>query len=108
MSHDIYLEIDTGGEYPACVFSVGNYTSNVSPMWAAALGHPLADLHGRGAADSLLALDAAIAAMAAEPARFEAMNPPNGWGSYEGALAYLQQLAHGCRTHPKTTIRISH
>jgi hypothetical protein len=32
VSYDIYLEIDTGGEYSATVAEVGNITRNLTPM----------------------------------------------------------------------------
>ena len=107
MSHDLYLEIDTGGEYPTVVADVGNYTSNVSGMWAKALGERLREFHGRNAGESVPQLDRGIADMQANRLDYEAMNPPNGWGSYGGALDYLRTLRDCCARHPKTTIRVS-
>lgn len=107
MSYDLYLRIDTGGEDPACVLAVGNYTSNVSGMWAESLGYPLADLDGRLAADAIPDLEAAVARMEADPDTYRAMEPANGWGDYRGALGYLRDLLDGCAEHPKTTIDIS-
>lgn len=108
MSYDIYLDIDTGGTEPTTVHTVGNYTTNVAPMWRTALGHPLYELHGRNAADAVPVLDTAIAAMQANPDGYRAMNPSNGWGDYDGALDYLQRLRAGCAAHPKTSIYVSH
>ena len=45
--------------------------------------------------------------MEADPETYRAMNPPNGWGDYEGALAYLRRLAEACATHSKCTINVS-
>ncbi|MET9081410.1 hypothetical protein ABZX77_05815 [Streptomyces sp. NPDC004237] len=106
----VYINVDTGGEDPTYVelVEVGNYTSNVSGMWAAALGHSLADLAEENAGESLAALQRAVADMEANRARYEAMNPPNGWGDYQGALGYLRRLRDACAEHPKATIRISH
>lgn len=108
MSYDIYLEIDTGGPEPATVYEIGNYTSNVARMWAKALGYRLADLHGKGAAESLPELERGVAAMESDPDGYRDMNPANGWGDYDGALDYLRQLRDGCARHPRTTIYISH
>lgn len=107
MSHDLYLLIDTGGEQLTCVSELGNYTSNVSGMWAEALGYRLAELDGRNAADAIPDLTRAVKRMEADRATYEAMNPSNGWGSYAGALAYLRRLLEGCTDHPKAQISVS-
>jgi hypothetical protein len=109
MSYNIYLTISTGGTEEAEVAEVGNMTSNVSPMWRKALGFPLGDLHGRKAGECIADLERAVAAIN-DPAALEeyrAMNPPNGWGSHEGAANYLGLLLAACRAHPLTTVRIS-
>ena len=107
MSHDLYLEIDTGSDCLTTVVDIGNYTSNVSGMWAKALGERLSEFDGRNAGDSVPQLDQAIADMQANRADYEAMNPDNGWGRYGGALEYLRTLRDGCARHPKTVIRVS-
>jgi hypothetical protein len=107
VSHDLYLRIDTGAEHPACVSYIGNYTSNVSGMWAQALGYPLADLDGRLAGDAIPDLEAAVRRMADDPETYRAMEPANGWGNYSGARGYLVQLLEACMEHPKTSIGVS-
>lgn len=108
MSYDIWLAIDTGVR-EASVEEVGNMTSNVSPMWAKALGFPLGDLHGRIAGECIADLERAVSHIRHPDHRrdYEAMNPPNGWGNHDGAARYLETLLAACRDHPKTTIRIS-
>lgn len=108
MSYDIYLQIDTGAEETVTVVEVGNYTTNVSGMWAEALGFRLYEISGRTAADAVPDLDRAIAAMQADPDTYQAMNPKNGWGDYSGALEYLRTLRNACVRHPKTQIYVSH
>lgn len=109
MSHWTYLDIDTGADEPATVVEIGNYTSNVSRMWFEALGgKSLSDLHGRSAVEALPALDKAVTAMETDPEKYKAMNPPNGWGNYDGALDYLRRLRDGCAQHPKTVVHVSH
>lgn len=109
MSYDIDLEIDTGGPELATVYEVGNYTSNVSPMWALALGFPLRDLHGRQCGDCIADLKRAVDDILdpVNRATYEAMNPSNGWGDHEGAADYLVRLLSACRCHPKASIRVS-
>lgn len=108
MSYDIYLAIDTGGEHSATVAEVGNYTSNVAPMWRRALGCSLADLHGTPAADAIPVLERAVADMAVNPGPYKEMEPSNGWGDYDGAFGYLHRLLDLCREHPRTTIEVSY
>lgn len=110
MSYSIHLAapFTTGGPEIQwhCPADIGNYTSNVSPMWTHALGYELADLKDRLAADALPDLQRAVAAMEADPDKYEAMGPTNGWGGYEGAHRYLRDLRDACATHPGTAIRI--
>ena len=108
MSYDIYLDIDTGAGEPQTVVEIGNYTSNVSPMWREALGGVrLRDYHGAPCSEAAGPLAEAVKRMEAEPDEYRKMNPPNGWGDYEGALDYLRRLAEACATHSKCTIYVS-
>jgi hypothetical protein len=106
VSYDIWLEIDTGGPEPACVGRDWNYTSNCVPMWRAA-GADLAEFHGKSAADCIPVLSAAIELLRAEPARFEAMDPENGWGSYETLVPALEALLANFEHHPRATVGVS-
>lgn len=113
MSLDVSLSIsvDTGGDapYEAELFTA-NYTHNVTPMWNAAGVFDV--LYGRGEWDNdKLVLAGALIRILEEgsiqmlnyPGRFRAMNPPNGWGDYDGALSFLERLLAACRAHPKAT-----
>lgn len=103
MSYDVWLTIDTGGPAPAIVTGPRNMTNNVAPMWRAA-GAPVHDFHGELAHICLPVLRDAIAKMQADPDTFRAMNPENGWGSYEGCLAFLRELADDFEAHPRATV----
>jgi hypothetical protein len=62
---------------------------------------------GRQAGDADELFDALIAGLEAEPERFRAMNPANGWGDYERLLVVLREMrAHG-KEWPSATWRIS-
>ncbi|MFJ7269388.1 hypothetical protein ACIQV3_22550 [Streptomyces sp. NPDC099050] len=112
MSYDIslYLNVDSGGAEPleVCVAEVGNYTSNVARMWGQALGHSLGELKDKNAGDSLPALTAAVDKLQADPDHYRTLEPSNGWGDYEGAVAYLTALRDACAAHPKASIHIWH
>lgn len=106
MSYDGWLQIDTGGAESATVAEIGNYTSNVSPMWRHALKMAgedirLSDTEGRTAGDVLPLLKGAHAAMELHPEDYVDMEPENGWGDYVGALQYLRNLVRLCEEHPK-------
>lgn len=107
MSYDIWLEIDTGGPEPAVVGSDSwNYTSNCAEMWREA-GANLADFHGQPAVECIPTLRTAIQTMEADPARFEAMNPENGWGSYATLVPRLRVLLEEFEAHPRAIVTVS-
>lgn len=99
-----------GPEQEAPAFTRGSlHTSNVFPMWVKALGGTsLSEFHNAPCSEAAGPLAEAVKRMEADPAAYQAMNPPNGWGDYEGALAYLRRLAEACAKHPRCWIRISH
>lgn len=107
MSFDVYLEIDTGGEYPATVAEVGNITYNVNPMFREALGCGLRETNGRNAEELLPELRRAIADMRDRPDVYSAMNPPNGWGNSGITLGFLEGFAAACARHPKATVSVT-
>jgi len=105
MSYDIWLKADLGGSESATVWDGWNYTSNCGPMWRAA-GADLAEFHGKYAGDCAPILRAAIERLESEPATFRAMNPPNGWGSYETLLPALVRLADAFDAAPKAIVEV--
>jgi hypothetical protein len=107
MSYDVALTIDTGGSEPLQVVECGNYTSNVSPMWAKALGRSLGDYDGAPCSEAAGPLAAGVRAMEANPDDYRSMGPSNGWGDYDGALKYLRGIAEACAANPRCAIWIS-
>lgn len=75
---------------------LGNYTSNVSGMWAEALGMQLRDTDGMDVATAAPILRAGVDAMKADPDGYRLRYPTNGWGDYDGALRYLERTATAC------------
>jgi len=89
-----------------------NTTHNINGMIAAAYesasgegteqcGGPLGNaigpawwrrLDGATGEDGRKYLAAIIGGLEADPERFRAMNPPNGWGSYDGLLGVLREM----------------
>lgn len=78
-----------------CASHTVDPTTNLRPMWEAA-GIDFDALEGKTAAEIKPVLKAAIAAMEADPEKFKELNPPNGWGDYEGLLKVLRRLHDDC------------
>jgi len=66
------------------------------PEWKALIGAPATEVGGmlKSVADELRRA----------PDKYRAMNPPNGWGNYEGALAFLDGLAADCALQSAATV----
>lgn len=106
MSYDVWLEIDTGGDEPVRLSSL-NYTWNCAPMFYSAFGESgLNGLSGKLAGEAAPIIKRALASMQANPDHYKAMNPSNGWGSYEGAMTFLREFHSDCQQHPKASITI--
>lgn len=137
MSYDVSFEIDTGGGEPVDVAwrnytsnvsgmwtkalalpekpwtrdgeqvigsrpdGHGGYTK--VPMF----NHGVRLLDGAPASEVAGILASAVERMAGNPGDYLPMNPPNGWGDYDGALDFLRWMAETAATHPKTRIRVS-
>ncbi|WP_435109801.1 hypothetical protein [Nocardiopsis synnemataformans] len=106
MSYDISLVIDTGSSEPVEVVEVGNYTSNVAPMWQWALGVRLRDYDGVPCDRALAPLRDGIRRMQAAPDFYRPLTTNPEWGDYEGALNFLVKLTDACEANPKCTIEI--
>jgi len=98
MSYDVY--------FPG---TSQNYTSNVIGMWHDALDMSLADLIQSFplASDLGPKIRAGINRMEDDPQHYAAMNPANGWGNSEGALAYLRWIAEQCDEWPTAVVFVS-
>ena len=92
------------------VFSA-NYTHNCGPMAREAgiyyhLWRP-DEISVEKAAQLIEPLRAAVALMKAEPGRFKAYNPANGWGSYESFLPWVEEYLEACEKNPDADIEVS-
>lgn len=85
---------------------VGNPTYNLAPMFTEALGYRLRELHGKRAGDVLPDVQRAVRRMLDYPEVFLALNPPNGWGTAEGALNFLRALETECAAVPDGEVSV--
>ena len=108
MSYDVSLGTDVKGHWYN-IIDVGNMTSNVAGMWRLASPDTdgLAGLDGMQAADAIDHLSKAVLRMRADPDAYIPLTPSNGWGSYEGAMQFLQDVLKACRKDPWLTISVN-
>lgn len=52
-------------------------------------------------------LRAGLALLRSDPSRFEAFNPPNGWGSYRGLCEFVAHYLAACEASPGATVEVS-
>lgn len=107
MSYDVWLEVDAGGPEPLRVGPDWNCTSNLARMWRAA-GIDLQLCDGRDAGGCAEGLEAALVNLRADPDRFRAMDPPNGWGSYDKLVPHLEELLSRWVAAPRAIVRVQH
>lgn len=105
----LYVEVDLGGETPYCLEPFdANYTHNVVPMWEkAGVYEALYKSDGKQAKEIIPELEIGYEFMKNNPDLFIPLNPPNGWGDYETALEFLNNILDSCKKYPKTIIQVS-
>ncbi len=42
----------------------------------------------------------------ADPEKYRAFNPKNGWGNYEGLVRFVDDYLSACRAYPRATVRV--
>lgn len=110
MSLDLYL---VGARCEHCnrdgeTFFDLNVTHNLTGMWSkAGIYDALYMSDGQRAGDHLPALEKGLADMLLNKEDYELLNPPNGWGNYEGAVRFLQSVIEGVKEHPDATFSVS-
>ena len=106
MSLDVYLTATV----PTTVFDA-NITHNLNTMAEAAgiymhLWRP--DELGITKAGELIApLEKGLRKMKRSPGKYKQFDPPNGWGSYDGFILWLEKYIAACKEYPEATIRVS-
>lgn len=109
MSYDVSLWVHTGKSEIEIPGTESNYTYNVYKMLhkAFAGNRGITALDGHCAKDCVLRFQWAIRAMEDNADEYIALNPVNGWGSYEGCLKWLRTILSHCEQHPLATLRIT-
>lgn len=108
MGYDVSLKADLGGAEPVAVGGLdANYTYNVAPMFSAAIGETPGGWDGVSAETVANRCDMILEAFAADPEKFRAMNPANGWGSFDGARSFITTIRDECRRAPRAIVQVS-
>ncbi|NQU44516.1 hypothetical protein HQ520_14590 [bacterium] len=55
----------------------------------------------------ILPLRAGLALMKSDPDRFKRFDSPNGWGSYDDFVPWVEKYLVACQEHPNAEIRVS-
>ncbi len=111
MSLDVYLENYCDHCKRSEQVFEQNYTHNANKMADAAglyacVWRP--DEHGMELAEHIIELlKAGIELMKSDPERFKALEPANGWGSYDSFVPWLEKYLEACEANPKARIRVS-
>ena len=108
MSLDVSLEVPVTGMQEVYA---DNITHNLGEMAKAAgiyehLWRP-DGLNITVASELIAPLEVGLAALKYYPERFKELNPPNGWGSYEGLVAFVEEYLNACKANPEAKVSVS-
>jgi hypothetical protein len=106
MSLDVYLEDENGTR----LYSA-NITHNLCAMAEEAgiymvLWRP-EEIGITRAGEVIGPLTSGLHLMVEQPARFRALDPVNGWGSWEGFVPWCALYLEACRKHPDALVNVS-
>jgi hypothetical protein len=102
MGYGIYLSCPTCREGE----DIGSVSRNLGSMYFDVLQGGISSLNNKKAADAIPDLEAAIKKLEADPAKYRAMNPPNGFGSYDALVEVLKRLLENCKDRPNFIIHV--
>ena len=85
-----------------------NITHNLIPMWDRAECYEALYLsEGKIAINILPSIEDAICDMALNRKSYKAMDADDGWGTYEHAFTFLQDVHNACMSFPSAKIKVS-
>ena len=59
------------------------------------------------AKDLIAPLEKGLAKLKEKPDHFKELNPPNGWGNYEGLVDFVEEYLAKCKELPEANVRVS-
>lgn len=107
MSLDVFLNKERAVRM--AVFT-SNITHNLGPMADAAgiykhLWRP-EEVGITKAGELIEPLEKGFSLLLAQPERFKAMNPSNGWGKYEDLVLFVRDYIAACREDPDADVEV--
>lgn len=108
MSWGVDIDVDHGDGYVTTVEVVCGHTYNLTPMWrkAGVVGDDgTRELDGRTCEEMCPILLNALNEAWRDEAEFRKLDPPNGWGDYDGFLEILTRFTRLCHQHPRGVLR---
>ncbi len=114
MSLYVHLNIvvDTGGEKPQTIqLFTSNITHNLTEMADdagiyKALWRP-EEINAKYAGDIIEIVESGLSKMKKSPELYKIFDTPNGWGTYEQFIPWIEEYLEACKKHPKAIIEIS-
>jgi hypothetical protein len=104
------VSVMVGGEAQSDEVYSSNVTHNLGKMAdEARLYKPLwrpEEIGIKTAHDLIGYLSQGLAVLKSDPARFEALSPSNGWGSYEGLVSFTEGYLEACVKWPEATVSV--
>ncbi len=95
-------------DYEEAKLSAFNVTHNLNEMAKAVglyeiLWHP-GEVGITSASQMILPLEKGVKELEANPDKYKAYNPPNGWGNYEGFVSFCKSVLQNCREYPDAVV----
>lgn len=112
MSLDLWLEFAVdyggpGGPETTTIFET-NMTHNLTGLWSFIKVYDALYMSDKElAGEHLGALEVGLDFMIEHEKECREFDAPNGWGTYDQALPWLQSVVEAFRRFPKATIRVS-
>jgi hypothetical protein len=108
MSYDLHLTTNTIDGKPVTVCD-WNITYNLAPMFRHEddLVDSLRTLNGLTGKDAGPLCLAALTRLIKDPEHYQAMEPDNGWGTYDGAVSFLCEIATASFANPSAVWEVS-
>lgn len=109
MSWGVDIEITHPDGYVTTIEVVDGHTYNLTPMWRKAINLPTfqstRDMDGRTCADFAPALARGLLDAGSKSSEYRELDPPNGWGDYDGFLEILVRFTRLAYEHPTGVLR---
>lgn len=79
-----------------------NITYNLAPMWYAIFdgAKQMCDIDTMSGEEAEPYLKIGLRRLKKKPEKFIALNPANGWGTYEDFVKYIENLIKLCKEYP--------